>query len=73
MTPYVWVAMSLQAAPQKQPPRIPFSPTPFPTLTTPPRHGFIKCALAGEVLQLPFSTQKMDRDLLDKYDSWPFF
>lgn len=69
MTPYVWVAVSLQAAPQKQPPHLPFSPAPFPKAP----HGFIKCASAGEVPLLPFSTQKMDRDPLDKYDSWLFF
>lgn len=68
MTPYVWVAVSLQAAPQKQPPHLPFS---HPPKRHP--HGFIKYALAGEVLQLLFSTLKMDRDPLDKYDAWLFF
>lgn len=34
MTPYVWVAVSLQAAPQEQPPHLPLSLAPFPT---PPR------------------------------------
>lgn len=65
MTPYVWAAVTLRAAPQS-------SPRSHQAPSQPP-HGFIKCAEAGEVLQLLFSTPKMDRDPLDKYDSWPVF